>query len=111
MIRRPPRSTLFPYTTLFRSHSREFALDVSHHHLAHHGLGFVAARVLERDLEGGQTETRDAQGSDPEIPATHFVDDGFHRAAEPLTAIKIERGALDEIREAAAAQDVFRDRT
>src|SRR5258708_16566674 len=22
MIRRPPRSTLFPYTTLFRSHSR-----------------------------------------------------------------------------------------
>src|SRR6266496_5238731 len=23
MIRRPPRSTLFPYTTLFRSHSRE----------------------------------------------------------------------------------------
>src|SRR2546426_1925273 len=23
MIRRPPRSTLFPYTTLFRSHSRD----------------------------------------------------------------------------------------
>src|SRR2546427_2213618 len=23
MIRRPPRSTLFPYTTLFRSHHRE----------------------------------------------------------------------------------------
>src|SRR3712207_7094700 len=23
MIRRPPRSTLFPYTTLFRSHQRE----------------------------------------------------------------------------------------
>src|SRR3712207_9561916 len=23
MIRRPPRSTLFPYTTLFRSHRRE----------------------------------------------------------------------------------------
>src|SRR5258707_3131886 len=27
MIRRPPRSTLFPYTTLFRSHRRS-ALDV-----------------------------------------------------------------------------------
>src|SRR3712207_8566765 len=25
MIRRPPRSTLFPYTTLFRSHFRVFA--------------------------------------------------------------------------------------
>src|SRR5258708_29845755 len=25
MIRRPPRSTLFPYTTLFRSHMQELA--------------------------------------------------------------------------------------
>ena len=24
MIRRPPRSTLFPYTTLFRSHDQDF---------------------------------------------------------------------------------------
>src|SRR3712207_7566530 len=29
MIRRPPRSTLFPYTTLFRSRSRELAVAVS----------------------------------------------------------------------------------
>src|SRR2546425_2857556 len=28
MIRRPPRSTLFPYTTLFRSHHGEERLDV-----------------------------------------------------------------------------------
>src|SRR2546429_1808797 len=27
MIRRPPRSTLFPYTTLFRSDVNQFALD------------------------------------------------------------------------------------
>src|SRR5256885_11095885 len=27
MIRRPPRSTLFPYTTLFRSRSRKTQLD------------------------------------------------------------------------------------
>src|SRR3712207_7285179 len=27
MIRRPPRSTLFPYTTLFRSGARQRALD------------------------------------------------------------------------------------
>src|SRR5690349_24316137 len=26
MIRRPPRSTLFPYTTLFRSHAREHGM-------------------------------------------------------------------------------------
>src|SRR5258706_4128720 len=29
MIRRPPRSTLFPYTTLFRSHFFESRLDVN----------------------------------------------------------------------------------
>src|SRR2546430_12296240 len=27
MIRRPPRSTLFPYTTLFRSHLKRLAID------------------------------------------------------------------------------------
>src|SRR3712207_7953026 len=27
MIRRPPRSTLFPYTTLFRSNGKEFIVD------------------------------------------------------------------------------------
>src|SRR3712207_6956854 len=31
MIRRPPRSTLFPYTTLFRSHQADLLL---HGHLA-----------------------------------------------------------------------------
>src|SRR3712207_8109364 len=45
MIRRPPRSTLFPYTTLFRS-------------VAHHLLGDVdpaepEGRAGEADLAGG----------------------------------------------------------
>src|SRR5437899_9100164 len=30
MIRRPPRSTLFPYTTLFRSPSHTFRVDCAH---------------------------------------------------------------------------------
>src|SRR5437667_5362820 len=34
MIRRPPRSTLFPYTTLFRSeHLHHLALDLLEHRL------------------------------------------------------------------------------
>src|SRR3712207_8847654 len=33
MIRRPPRSTLFPYTTLFRSHSQSRGRDA---HKSHH---------------------------------------------------------------------------
>src|SRR5437667_541917 len=32
MIRRPPRSTLFPYTTLFRSDRRHRALQGRHRH-------------------------------------------------------------------------------
>src|SRR2546429_7091301 len=35
MIRRPPRSTLFPYTTLFRSRQRDAADH--RHHVAHVG--------------------------------------------------------------------------
>src|SRR3712207_8835959 len=31
MIRRPPRSTLFPYTTLFRSDGLEAVVEVEHH--------------------------------------------------------------------------------
>src|SRR2546422_4292020 len=31
MIRRPPRSTLFPYTTLFRSHVHGLAREVGAH--------------------------------------------------------------------------------
>src|SRR3712207_5001636 len=42
MIRRPPRSTLFPYTTLFRSRGRRFPRDGSHH------VPLVLARGLMR---------------------------------------------------------------
>src|SRR2546429_7814000 len=31
MIRRPPRSTLFPYTTLFRSNAQELSHPPAHH--------------------------------------------------------------------------------
>src|SRR5258706_6793565 len=39
MIRRPPRSTLFPYTTLFRSHA-----------VTHDLLGDLEVRVAEHQL-------------------------------------------------------------
>src|SRR2546422_4508266 len=40
MIRRPPRSTLFPYTTLFRSLGAErFPLRIQRRHVAREGAG------------------------------------------------------------------------
>src|SRR3712207_9525234 len=63
MIRRPPRSTLFPYTTLFRSGAVGLVsalLRLNHHrpstrgaagpaaaHQAHVGIGGLAAAALE----------------------------------------------------------------
>src|SRR2546425_7395119 len=46
MIRRPPRSTLFPYTTLFRSQVRALCQEVVHgaaERLRHVGLALIAA--------------------------------------------------------------------
>src|SRR2546430_4688434 len=55
MIRRPPRSTLFPYTTLFRSVERLGARGFRRHvaHLAAHlpGLGVAGALDGARDAE------------------------------------------------------------
>src|SRR5256885_6249127 len=49
MIRRPPRSTLFPYTTLFRS-----ADDANHAALVRDrpGVKFTGFRLFQRFLDG-----------------------------------------------------------
>src|SRR2546423_9636461 len=47
MIRRPPRSPLFPYTTLFRSNAREDARRGHHHH---EGLGHLPYLHGRHDL-------------------------------------------------------------
>src|SRR5256885_9836388 len=48
MIRRPPRSTLFPYTTLFRSHGES---------------GFTAPYAVEREVEDLDALITEAGGS------------------------------------------------
>src|SRR2546425_7019562 len=50
MIRRPPRSTLFPYTTLFRSAARYPDHNGVRWHLPHHDrAGADAAAVADRE--------------------------------------------------------------
>src|SRR3712207_7535940 len=74
MIRRPPRSTLFPYTTLFRSLADERA-----------ALGRVvrAEQRVERDRPGiGVAEVRLAVG-EGELQG---LDDGVHVRSEEHTS-------------------------
>src|SRR2546425_3625940 len=55
MIRRPPRSTLFPYTTLFRSlglvHPRHADAATAGHCLEDHGIPDLASDALGRSEE------------------------------------------------------------
>src|SRR3712207_7771555 len=55
MIRRPPRSTLFPYTTLFRSADREVG---GHRHQAVHAVAF-AHGIRSRRQDAGVAPRRD----------------------------------------------------
>src|SRR3712207_1035341 len=55
MIRRPPRSTLFPYTTLFRSepsamHVATIGLDLAKHVFQVHGVDAEGRPVLRKRL-------------------------------------------------------------
>src|SRR5947199_1950234 len=58
MIRRPPRSTLFPYTTLFRSSDLAGRRAV---HGGHHGGG--AGRIWRQDKSGSQYRDEVRSGS------------------------------------------------
>src|SRR2546426_2576574 len=61
MIRRPPRSTLFPYTTLFRSHVPEVAPFLRGEQeglLALHGVGALIRHVerVAREVAVGRLQ-------------------------------------------------------
>src|SRR3712207_8157448 len=53
MIRRPPRSTLFPYTTLFRSHRRR---DVGEQQLVQRVAGIDRAPALVLAVAGDEVD-------------------------------------------------------
>src|SRR3712207_7170070 len=64
MIRRPPRSTLFPYTTLFRSRPRDLPHDV------------VRVEGLDPDVRGRHREhPAELAGGEPAELRHHHLDD------------------------------------
>src|SRR5258707_13005420 len=66
MIRRPPRSTLFPYTTLFRSQAQERAKPIGVEHpcialgrlLGQRARFSFGAGIVDRDIQAA--EARDS---------------------------------------------------
>src|SRR5258706_12957032 len=65
MIRRPPRSTLFPYTTLFRSHAgglrardRAPAAPIERHRVRSHGARARHVRPVRRAVDRAPRDQR-----------------------------------------------------
>src|SRR2546429_5341209 len=75
MIRRPPRSTLFPYTTLFRSLERLAAAAARLDHLVHH-----------HRIEPGLHPEREPLHHREAVDAGHHVVDGLDDRSEEHTS-------------------------
>src|SRR3989441_13336189 len=91
MIRRPPRSTLFPYTTLFRSRidpRRVEVLALHEHGAAHpstrHDLVHTVEAPDERGLPAARRpdDRRDRLGRDREPDAVQHVDRSEEHTSE-----------------------------
>src|SRR3712207_7192344 len=61
MIRRPPRSTLFPYTTLFRSYDWELMMRLAVHSPA---VGYLHAWDAAYRQHGDQTSAEHRRGEE-----------------------------------------------
>src|SRR5438874_8912182 len=68
MIRRPPRSTLFPYTTLFRSHQFRHVRN----HRQPSGHVAVERAVTNGDMAGGDRKSTRLNSSHVEISYAVF---------------------------------------
>src|SRR2546425_13350630 len=72
MIRRPPRSTLFPYTTLFRSRAARQAMDregLGERLADRHARVERSVRILEHDLHAAAQRPQLAGPERQHVPA------------------------------------------
>src|SRR3712207_9368101 len=104
MIRRPPRSTLFPYTTLFRSESisQEELRDLV---TAHESLTSDERRLIGEVFRAGDREVREVMTPRTEVDfldasttvsraARQVADSGWSRY--PVTGREIGRASCRE---------------
>src|SRR3712207_7493803 len=80
MIRRPPRSTLFPYTTLFRSRRNRFFLQVRREELALRLQGEegetrqpMLAHVIARDMRQACGQVARSEEHTSEIQSRQYL--------------------------------------
>src|SRR2546422_10134740 len=86
MIRRPPRSTLFPYTTLFRSRQAEFREETLVAARLVHGREVVTLQVLDqRKRQSGAVVHFALHGGDL-LPAERLA-----RPQPPLAGDQLDR--------------------
>src|SRR3712207_8027364 len=78
MIRRPPRSTLFPYTTLFRSQARRTV----------RGLRGCDVRSSDRDRWGRVLALQGAHGRDASVRGHHQAAGREHRSEEHTSELQ-----------------------
>src|SRR2546430_7354498 len=99
MIRRPPRSTLFPYTTLFRSHrehdqrqrrgrhpcevldgaAREIERSEEHTSELQSQSNLVCRLLLEKKKDAGRDGLANHEGPDCALELSRFDDGGNYR--------------------------------
>src|SRR3712207_8432585 len=89
MIRRPPRSTLFPYTTLFRSRATE-ALAA---YLEAPGDPEVARRLALKAAGGAAALLREREDLARDLATNAFIDDIFSAAYDLLLGTGMDPAA------------------
>src|SRR3712207_9432281 len=80
MIRRPPRSTLFPYTTLFRSEALRIVTRIAHDEGDVDGVAGRGGQVGRDRVEARARDAADRDRRPVEVRGGRQAD-GLHRAA------------------------------
>src|SRR2546423_6648688 len=76
MIRRPPRSTLFPYTTLFRSGADRIDAERSERRgMREHDVGFLGGRLIPHAgrIVGATRGNRRSAERTSELPSLAYI--------------------------------------